>query len=233
MSLLLAAFISVRIGRLPGRIQEVTLNGDRTVQTALETANLDADGFEIRVNGQPATADTTLNHGDIILLVKKIKGNCQDGSCNNEINEFTIVKIGRVPGPSLTEVALEGRQVNVQDVLDVAKLSFDKKRDAIFVNDSQVESTATRVNDGDVIILKKAPPKPVALGSSAAPSPEPETPGSLRAKAQQLRQEASELEGQALALEIPAARAAFRAARQKLVDLGVDPDDEYDDEDDE
>jgi sulfur carrier protein ThiS len=67
--------ILVRIGRLPGRISEIALNGDRTVAAALEAAELDSEGYELRVNGQTADVETTLQDGDTVLLVKKIKGN--------------------------------------------------------------------------------------------------------------------------------------------------------------
>lgn len=69
-------FVTVRVGRLPGRIQEIALNGDRTVAAALEAAELDSVGYEVRVNGAPTDSATTLAEGDTILLVKKIKGNC-------------------------------------------------------------------------------------------------------------------------------------------------------------
>ena len=68
-------FITVKIGQLPGAIQEVALNGGRTVNDALTGAGLSADGFEIRVNSSAASFETTLSDGDLVLLVKKIKGN--------------------------------------------------------------------------------------------------------------------------------------------------------------
>ena len=69
-------FISVRVGKLPGKISEVALNGERTVAAALEAAEIpSSDGFEIRVGGQVASTSTLLADGDTVLLVKKIKGN--------------------------------------------------------------------------------------------------------------------------------------------------------------
>lgn len=69
-------YITVRCGRLPGRIEEIALNGGRSVADALEAAELDSSGYEIRVNGVPAEPETLLAEGDTVLLVKKIKGNC-------------------------------------------------------------------------------------------------------------------------------------------------------------
>jgi len=68
-------FVTVRVGRLPGRITEVALNGDRTVGAAIAVAELDPTGYEIRVSGRPADATTVLVEGDIVLLVRPVKGN--------------------------------------------------------------------------------------------------------------------------------------------------------------
>lgn len=69
------SFITVRVGRLPGVIQTIALNGGRTVADALEGAALSSNGYEIRVNGAPSDTTTNLTEADTVLLVKKIKGN--------------------------------------------------------------------------------------------------------------------------------------------------------------
>jgi len=68
-------FITIKAGKLPGKIEEIALNGDRTVNAALEAAALSSEGYEIRVNGAEGDLDTELHDGDTVLLVKKIKGN--------------------------------------------------------------------------------------------------------------------------------------------------------------
>ena len=70
-------YISVRVGKLPGRIEEVALNGGRSVEDALAAVELDFTGYEIRVQGVPATLETELEDGQTVLLVKKIKGNAE------------------------------------------------------------------------------------------------------------------------------------------------------------
>jgi len=67
--------ITVRVGCLPGRIEEIALNGDRSVAAALEAAGLDATGYEVRVGGVSAGMDRVLSTGETVLLVKQIKGN--------------------------------------------------------------------------------------------------------------------------------------------------------------
>ncbi len=68
-------FITVRVGKLPGRIGDIALNGGRKVRDALSGAELSDSGYEIKVNACPATLDTNLKQGDTVLLVRKVKGN--------------------------------------------------------------------------------------------------------------------------------------------------------------
>jgi sulfur carrier protein ThiS len=68
--------LTIKIGKLPGRITEVALEEGATVAQAIEAAEItDIEGFETRVNGAPAANDAELSDGDNVLLVKKIKGN--------------------------------------------------------------------------------------------------------------------------------------------------------------
>jgi len=135
--------INIRVGRLPGRIVEIALNGERTVATALATAGLDPAGYEIRVQGAPATPATTLSEGDLVLLVKKIKGNADDG--------ITLVRVGRVPGMALALVAVETETVGA--VLEAAGLVL-AEGEAVFVNDVPATSPDTPVRNGDAIVIK-------------------------------------------------------------------------------
>ena len=69
--------LAVRVGCLPGQIQNILLDvvGELTVADALATAKLVPEGYEIRINGTPAGLDSLLTQGDTVLLVRKIRGN--------------------------------------------------------------------------------------------------------------------------------------------------------------
>lgn len=67
--------VLVKVGKLPGVLSDIALNDGATVETALSTANLDATGFEVRVNGESATGSTRIADGDTVLLTRQIKGN--------------------------------------------------------------------------------------------------------------------------------------------------------------
>lgn len=68
--------IEIRIGMVPGRMNDIVLNGDRTVQAGLTAAGLTVpSGYTIRVNGSDANTGTRLADGDTVLIVKNVKGN--------------------------------------------------------------------------------------------------------------------------------------------------------------
>ena len=70
--------ITVNVGQFPSAgqgVRPVTLDDGATVAQAIAAASLTADGFDVRVNGQPATQDQVLADGDSVVLARKIKGN--------------------------------------------------------------------------------------------------------------------------------------------------------------
>jgi hypothetical protein len=234
--------ITVRVGKLPGRIGEFVLNGDRTVATALATANLDPTGYELRVQGAPATPATTLSDGDLVLLVKKIKGNGM--GC-------VEAYVGRVPGAALALVAFV--EATVLAAIEAAGIDLALD-DVVYVND-EVATLASRVSDGDEVVVKKsavAKVPPVMTIEQAAPSapfavePLPTVvvegidPAALRAEAEGLRQQAYGLRENARrdtataaehdaraagcderASEVEEALAAFGQAKGRVKALGV------------
>ena len=62
-----------RIGTL-GNIREMEVETDVSVLQAIQKAQLDTTGFEIRHNGSLANPDNPVSQNDTILLVRKIAG---------------------------------------------------------------------------------------------------------------------------------------------------------------
>lgn len=67
----------VKVGQLPGKVQEVTLEAEvvPNVQTVIQILALRVEGYEIRVGGELANLQTLLKSGDTVLFVRKIQGN--------------------------------------------------------------------------------------------------------------------------------------------------------------
>lgn len=67
--------LTVNVG-VPGNIRKVTLDGPKpTVADALRVSEFSADGYEIRMGGEPARLDTPLVDGRTILLLRPVRGN--------------------------------------------------------------------------------------------------------------------------------------------------------------
>ena len=66
--------VKVRVGTLPGMIRDYNLEPDHcTVADALNAADIDPSGFDLRVNSEPADFEDELENGDNVLLVKNVK----------------------------------------------------------------------------------------------------------------------------------------------------------------
>lgn len=66
----------IRVGKMPGRISEVVVETGATVQDVLAVAELSAEGFDIKVNGQLGNlTDVVGTDTELIILSQRVKGN--------------------------------------------------------------------------------------------------------------------------------------------------------------
>jgi putative ubiquitin-RnfH superfamily antitoxin RatB of RatAB toxin-antitoxin module len=65
----------VRVGKMPGRIQEVLVQTGTSIREVLELAGLDSTGYEIKIDGQVGSLDSTVGEDtNLIVLAQQIKG---------------------------------------------------------------------------------------------------------------------------------------------------------------
>ncbi|NIT13202.1 MAG: hypothetical protein GTN99_02860 [Candidatus Dadabacteria bacterium] len=68
--------ISVRIGVVPGNVDEIVLEDDATLADALNTKGLSMAGHTVQVSGRTVTSTShRLVDGDRVMLTKAVKGN--------------------------------------------------------------------------------------------------------------------------------------------------------------
>lgn len=66
----------IRVGKMPGRISEVVVETGATVKDVLTIAELSAEGFDIKVNGQLGNlTDVVGTDTELIILSQRVKGN--------------------------------------------------------------------------------------------------------------------------------------------------------------
>lgn len=67
--------ILVKVARTGGLVKEVALNGGRTVEDAIDAAEMEYSSRDrIRIDGEPADLDDELEDGNIVTLTGKVKG---------------------------------------------------------------------------------------------------------------------------------------------------------------
>ena len=132
----------VKVGVIPGAVNEFVLESGSTVAQALELANLSATGYDVRLDGEIVSVDTVIpDTARLIILAKQIKGNAST----------VVLKVGVIPG-AVNEFAVEEGST-IQEVLTLANLSsdgYDVRLDGELVDlDDVVEE------DSQLIILAK------------------------------------------------------------------------------
>jgi putative ubiquitin-RnfH superfamily antitoxin RatB of RatAB toxin-antitoxin module len=67
---------TIKVGQMPGLLKEVVVEPGATVESILALAELDANGYEIKLDGVTVSPQTTISSTSALLvLVKQIKGN--------------------------------------------------------------------------------------------------------------------------------------------------------------
>ena len=66
----------VKVGMMPGKIQEVAVQEGANVADALRVADVEVpSGYTIKVNESTADMEAVLQNGDLVLVAKNFKGN--------------------------------------------------------------------------------------------------------------------------------------------------------------
>lgn len=134
----------VKVGVMPGRLEEFAVENGITIRELLEIADINHSGYDVKVDGVKVTdldGTTVSDSTRLVLLVKQVKG-----------NSGGQVKIGVMPG-RLNEFALE-IGITVAEALQLAELDptgYDVKVDGVKVD----PNTATITESTNLILLVK------------------------------------------------------------------------------
>lgn len=128
----------VKVGKMPGRIEEFAVNVGDKVTDVIAQAGLDATGHDIKVDGTTITDGNAVVDADtnLILLVQQVKG-----------NSVKTVKVGKMPGrieEFATEVGSPIASLIEQAGLDAS--GHDIKVDGVTVSDPSSEFVSESTN---------------------------------------------------------------------------------------
>jgi len=133
---------TLRVGIMPGRIQEVAVQVGTPISEVLSIAGLDAKGYDIKADGNKVDESFAVQEStNLVLLVKQVKGNANG-----------LVRVGVMPG-RIQEYAVEEGQT-IASLLEQAGL--DAKGYDVKVDGNKVDaSTATVTSATSLVLLVK------------------------------------------------------------------------------
>jgi len=128
---------TIKVGVMPGKLTEIVVNDGTTAKEAFQLADLDVSGYEMRLDGVVIDEDVVINNGNLLVAMKKIKGNA-------------TLKVGVMPG-KLTEIAiLEG--TNAKDAFALAEIDtsgYELRLDGVVIDED------TDVSRGSLLVAMK------------------------------------------------------------------------------
>ena len=131
----------IKVGKMPGRINEVVVGEGTTVRDLLALAELDHVGYDIKIDGEVGTLDTVVgNDTNLVLLGRQVKGNGNG-----------MVKVGKMPGKSIEVVVGEG--TTVRELLELAE--FDHAGHEIKVDGEQGTLDTVISSSTNLVLLAK------------------------------------------------------------------------------
>lgn len=105
---------TIKVGVMPGKLQEVVVDGELTAKEIFELAEVDYEGHEIRLDGNRINIDEKVNNGNLLVAMKMIKGNSSAVTTSSEVyvTDLTLNEI-----EMMLNVELPTR-INKADVVD-------------------------------------------------------------------------------------------------------------------
>jgi len=141
----------------PGNFRTLSLIGDKTwtVAEVLNAAEINAEGYQIRVNGVPATAASTVAEGQTVMLLAPVRGNLEEAVITPkavvpvEAPSTIRVNVG-TPGNFRTLTLSSDKPWSVAEVLNVAEINAEGYQMRV---DGVPATGATFVADKQTVML--------------------------------------------------------------------------------
>ena len=98
--------LTLKVGVMPGRLQEVVVEEKTSARRIFEIAGVEISNHEVRLDGEKIDLDMAVENGKLLVAMKMIKGNA------------STIKVGVMPG-KLQEVVYE-EGTTAKELLDMA-----------------------------------------------------------------------------------------------------------------
>ena len=129
---------TIKVGVMPGKLQEVVVDGELTAKEIFELAEVDYEGHEIRLDGNRINIDEKVNNGNLLVAMKMINGNAN------------IIKVGIMPG-KLQEIEFTPGEI-ARHIFE--KVEIDTNNMEIRLDGNKIDID-TRVENGNLLVAMK------------------------------------------------------------------------------
>lgn len=130
---------TVKVGVMPGRLQEVVVENGTTAREIFNLAEVTVSNHEVRLDGDIISMDTQIQEGKLLVAMKQIKGNANTikvGTMPGKLQELEVA-----PGETARElfaradisisnheIRLDGNIIDLDDVVDNGRLLVSMKQ---------------------------------------------------------------------------------------------------------
>ena len=116
---------TLKVGVMPGKLTEIAIQPETTAFEAFDIAEIDVTGYELRLDGEKIDGDCTVNGGNLLVAMKKIKGNKWERDDSSEYHNLpiTVDKIAHIDDL----VILDGKYVMSRDEFEEVYYEIEEK----------------------------------------------------------------------------------------------------------
>ena len=130
--------LNIKVGVMPGKLVEVVAEEGTKVKEIFALAEIDIEGYELRLDGEKVKESDEVQSGNLLVAMKKIKGNS------------STLKVGVMPG-KLTEIAIQP-ETTAFEAFDIAEI--DVTGYELRLDGEKIDGDCT-VNGGNLLVAMK------------------------------------------------------------------------------
>ena len=130
--------LNIKVGVMPGKLVEVVTEEGTKVKEIFALAEINTEGYELRLDGEKVKEYDEVQSGNLLVAMKKIKGNS------------STLKVGVMPG-KLTEIAIQP-ETTAFEAFDIAEI--DVTGYELRLDGEKIDGDCT-VNDGKLLVAMK------------------------------------------------------------------------------
>ena len=116
---------TLKVGVMPGKLTEIAIQPETTAFEAFDIAEIDVTGYELRLDGEKIDGDCTVNGGNLLVAMKKIKGNKWERDDSSEYHDLPITVDEIAEMDDL--VVLDGKYVMLREEFEEVYYEIEEK----------------------------------------------------------------------------------------------------------